>query len=197
MSTKAKLYGLVLSGGKSSRMGRDKGTISYHGLPQREYMYHLLDQFCECTFLSVRKDQKTEVPAELVCIVDGDVFPGPFNGILSAHLEYPDVAWLVVACDMPLLDSEHISLLIQARDPGKDATAYAGKHSALPEPLCAIWEPRVLKKAVRTIAAGKGSGPRNFLLHASTKMVRPEDDRILTNINSDQEYEEIMKKQAY
>ncbi|NNE77041.1 MAG: NTP transferase domain-containing protein, partial [Pricia sp.] len=49
-----KIYGLVLAGGKSSRMGKDKGLIPYHGMPQREYLYHLLGRVCDKTFLSIR-----------------------------------------------------------------------------------------------------------------------------------------------
>ncbi|MFT5737968.1 MAG: molybdopterin-guanine dinucleotide biosynthesis protein A, partial [Maribacter sp.] len=38
MISNAKIYGLVLAGGKSTRMGVDKGLITYHGLPQRDYL---------------------------------------------------------------------------------------------------------------------------------------------------------------
>ena len=52
-----KLYGLVLSGGRSTRMGKDKGLINYHGIPQRDYIYNLLNEVCDETYMSIRKDQ--------------------------------------------------------------------------------------------------------------------------------------------
>ena len=55
------LFGLVLAGGKSQRMGEDKGLINYHGKIQREYMADLLDDICEETFISCRPEQAAEI----------------------------------------------------------------------------------------------------------------------------------------
>ena len=55
-----RLNGLVLAGGKSQRMGEDKGQINYHGKPQREYLYDLLNGFTESTYMSCRPDQVSE-----------------------------------------------------------------------------------------------------------------------------------------
>ena len=49
------MNGLVLSGGQSSRMGRDKALIDYHGLPQYAYVYDLLLGFCDKVFISSKK----------------------------------------------------------------------------------------------------------------------------------------------
>jgi len=77
MTSNAKLYGLVLSGGKSTRMGTDKGLIKYHGVPQREYLYDLLSQVCEETFISLREEQEAELPSRMQTIVDLNEFRGP------------------------------------------------------------------------------------------------------------------------
>ena len=70
MDSTNKLFGLILSGGRSTRMGNDKGLISYHGLPQREYLYQLAANFCEDTFLSIRAEQEKEIGAEFNFIID-------------------------------------------------------------------------------------------------------------------------------
>lgn len=175
-------------------MGQDKGLIDYHGMPQREYMYQMLDALCERTFLSVRSDQEPGTPASMEIIRDQNLFKGPFNGMLSAHAKYPGVAWLVVACDMPLLDSEALRLLIAARDREKMATAYALNNSELPEPLCAIWEPHALGLAQSYLEAGNGSCPRKFLINNDIKRIHPVDDRVLINANSREEYLEVLSK---
>src|SRR3546814_822414 len=96
------LYGLVLVGGKSSRMGHDKSIISYHGIPQREYLYNLLSEICDAVFLSLRADQ--HIGDGLKFILDGNQYKGPYNGLMSAHHQFPHVAWLALACDLPLMD---------------------------------------------------------------------------------------------
>lgn len=117
MISKDKLYGLVLSGGKSTRMGEDKGLIKYYVLPQREHLYHLLNEVCDDAFLSIRKDQENNISNTFNTIVDNNEFRGPYNGLLSAHKAYPNVAWLVLACDLPLIDKKALQQLIAARNP--------------------------------------------------------------------------------
>ncbi|MEM1257158.1 MAG: NTP transferase domain-containing protein, partial [Bacteroidota bacterium] len=73
------LYGLILSGGRSIRMGHDKGLIAYHGSPQREYLYNLATQFCEAVHYSARKDQLDSFPDKSKVIVDKNDYQGPFN----------------------------------------------------------------------------------------------------------------------
>ena len=191
-----KIYGLVLSGGKSTRMGTDKGLIAYHGIPQREYLYQMLEKICDQTFMSIRKEQEAEISSTFNTIIDEDVFKGPFNGILSAHKKYPDVAWLVLACDLPLIDEKSLRELIAARKGSAEATAFAQKGNPLPEPLCAIWEPHALKTAITYLEQGNGSCPRKFLINNNTHIVFPENAQVLMNANSEVEYKEAMTKLA-
>lgn len=189
-----KIYGLVLSGGKSTRMGNDKGLIHYHGIPQREYLYKLLEVACDTVFLSVRGEQKEELEAGFNYIVDDNNYRGPLNGILSAHTKHPNVSWLILACDLPLIDKEAIYILISKRDRSKIATAYATKESRLPEPLIAIWEPQGLLAAIKYMETAKGSCPRKFLINADVKIIYPEKDDVLYNANSLTDYEFVQTK---
>lgn len=196
MTTTAKLYGLVLSGGKSTRMGTDKGLITYHGIPQREYLYGLLSQVCERTFISIREEQESGLGTEMGNIVDLNEFKGPYNGLLSAHKMYPEVAWLVLACDLPLMDVAALKELIAARNPKKEATAFALKENPLPEPLCAIWEPYALRNSIAYLEKGNGTCPRKYLINHDVELVFPKNENILLNANSEEEYKEALKKLA-
>ena len=196
MTSIAKLYGLVLSGGESTRMGTDKGLIEYHGVPQREYLYNLLSQVCENTFISLREEQEDELPAAMKTIVDLNEFKGPYNGLLSAHKKYPDVAWLVLACDLPLMDLDALKELISQRDSAKEATAFALKENPLPEPLCAIWEPQALQQSIEYLESGNGTCPRKYLINHDTKLVFPKSENVLLNANSEEDYKEALKKLA-
>jgi molybdopterin-guanine dinucleotide biosynthesis protein A len=196
MTSNAKLYGLVLSGGKSTRMGADKGLIQYHGVPQREYLYDLLSQVCEATFLSIREEQKMDLPGEMKTIVDLNEYRGPYNGLLSAHKMYPDTAWLVLACDLPLMGLDALKELIEARDFEKMATAFAVKENPLPEPLCAIWEPHAFHESLSYLESGVGTCPRKFLINHDTKLLFPKNESVLLNANSESDYREALEKLA-
>jgi len=189
-----KLYGLILTGGKSTRMGVDKGMIPYHGLPQREYLYQLLEPLCDTTYMSIREEQASEFIGNQNLIIDQNEYEGPYNGILSAHLYDPQASWLVLACDLPLIDKKALEFLIGERDPHKMATVYASHHSGLPVPLCAIWEPRGLQESRRYIDAGNGSSPRKFLINGDIKILHPYNDEVLLNVNYKDDYEKVLLK---
>ncbi len=193
MHTKVpKLFGLVLSGGKSTRMGTDKAAIAYHGMPQQEYLYHLLEGLCEKAFVSLKEEQKALLQERISTITDLNKFKGPYNGLLSAHEAYPDAAWLVLACDLPLMDIDALKELIGQRDSTKDATAFALKNNPLPEPLCAIWEPHAFAASKSYLEEGSSTCPRKFLINHDTKLVYPKNEKVLLNANSMEEYHAAM-----
>lgn len=190
MITKSNIYGLVLCGGKSSRMGTDKGKLAYHGIPHREYLYNLLNTLCKKTYLSIRQSQQEEISGQYPIIVDADKYKGPFNGILSAHEYKPQATWLVIACDLPFLNHKTLKYLIDSRNNQKIATVFATHKTKLPEPLCAIWEPEGLHKAKKLLEAAQISGPRKFLIDADIQSVFPENDQVLFNANSVNDYKQ-------
>ena len=196
METKIKnqtppLYGLVLAGGKSTRMGQDKHLLDYHGQPQAEYLYGILQAFCEQTFMSVRADQISGQNNGYREIVDQNIYRGPFNGLLSAHARYPEAAWLVLACDLPLIDEQTIAELIRTREPKTDGTAMATRKTGLPEPLAARWEPSGLSGAVEYLKTAESSCPRKYLIRSEAALVIPEDDKVLANANDPETYNTI------
>ncbi|WP_297795921.1 NTP transferase domain-containing protein [uncultured Eudoraea sp.] len=193
-NSQTKLYGLVLSGGRSTRMGHDKSLIQYHDLPQREHLYNLLSQVCDKVFLSIRKEQRAEFAPNVATIIDRDEYKGPFNGLLSAHYSNPKVAWLVLACDLPLINLEAIKQLIKERDVKENATAFATNKTGLPEPLAAIWEPHGLDNAIDYLKQATSSCPRKFLINSDIKLVFPKDDIVLMNANSEDDYKEVLSK---
>jgi molybdenum cofactor guanylyltransferase len=175
------LNGLVLSGGKSMRMGKDKGLISYHGKPQREYLFGLLSAYSNTVYTSCNASQT--VPAYLNPLIDEFDFQSPINGILSALKKSPDKAWLIVAVDMPNVNADVLGNLISHRDKTKTATCFYNPETALPEPLLTIWEPAAFPLLLEFVKDGKIS-PRDFLNSHPVKMIHPADESILMNINS-------------
>lgn len=183
------LYGLVLAGGQSSRMGKDKSALTYHANVQhKKYCYQLLSHFCSSVFISCRADQDHITQEDIPFIIDENLYRGPLNGILSAHHRHPAAAWLVLAIDLPHIGEATVRTLIEGRNPEKIATAYATHKSQLPEPLIAIWEPRGLRMAEKHLQQQQGNCPRKWLMKHDIQLVFPKNDLELFNANFPEDY---------
>ena len=189
---KPPLYGLVLAGGKSTRMGEDKGLIDYHGQPQRNYLQALLQQECDQVFYSLHPDQDADGLGANI-IRDSFMGLGPYGAILSAFRENPTAAWLVIACDVPLVDQAAIQALIVARNTSKLATTFYNPETKWPAPLVTIWEPRAYGVLLQFLAQGY-SCPRKVLINSSIEMIQPQRPEALMNANSQVEREDILRR---
>lgn len=192
----AMLNGLVLAGGQSQRMGQDKGLIEWHGIPQREHLANLLGPLCESVFISCREDQLAGIHENLQALPDTFSGLGPFGAILSAFRAYPDRAWLVVACDLPLLDRPSLEYLIQSRCVKKIATAYRVVDDAFPEPLITIWEPKAYAVMLSFLAQGY-SCPRKVLINANAEVITAPNPEALQNVNSREDFEKMLANPAF
>jgi molybdopterin-guanine dinucleotide biosynthesis protein A len=184
----APVYGLILAGGSSTRMHRDKAALKYRGSSQLDRAFELAGRHVPEVFLSVRADQTLDpMRAQRRMIVDAIAGEGPIIGIRSALAAHPRVAWLVLACDLPFLSDEAVDYLLRKRDSAGFATAYRSAHDGLPEPLCAIWEPAAAA-ALAEYQAGGGHCPRKFLIRHAVPLLEPLDRRALDNVNTPEEY---------
>ncbi|MGB0892734.1 MAG: NTP transferase domain-containing protein [Flavobacteriaceae bacterium] len=183
----APVKGLVLVGGKSTRMGTDKSQLDYHGKPQKEHVKELLESNNIETFYSVESNSnKTDE------IHDTFLNLGPFGGICSAFQKDPNSAWLVLATDVPFVNSELIQLLLQKRNPSKIATAIKGKGKEFPEPLITIYEPKAYTKLLHYLAQGY-SCPRKMLINSDIEIIEV-NDALIRNVNTPEEFN-IAKKE--
>jgi molybdenum cofactor guanylyltransferase len=186
------VYGLLLAGGASKRMRRDKAALEYQGKTQLARAFELASRHVGEVFVSLRADQTSD-PTRAVwpMIVDSVEGEGPIVGIRSALAAHPEVAWLVLACDLPFLSEATIEELLRRRDPSALATAYKSAHDGLPEPLCAIWEPAAARPLAEYQAAG-GRCPRKFLIRHGAKLLDLPDPRALDNVNTPEEYSQAL-----
>jgi molybdopterin-guanine dinucleotide biosynthesis protein A len=187
------LYGLVLAGGKSQRMGADKAELAYHGKPQWQHAADLLQPHCEEVFVSVREARQR--PGHFPEIVDAFAGLGPYGAILSAFREKPDAAWLVVACDLPLLNSEGLAQLVKKRQSSQLATAFHNPATGWPDPLLTIWEPRAYPAMLQFLAQGY-SCPRKVLINSPIAEIPvPEEvPQLLENANTPEERAAVLAR---
>jgi molybdopterin-guanine dinucleotide biosynthesis protein A len=178
------LQGLVLTGGRSSRMQADKAALAYGTRPQLAEAYELLARHVNKAWVSVSGEQAGEpLRAGFPQIADGASGQGPIAGIIAAQAKIPDAAWLVLACDLPQLDDATLAELVARRDPQRVATAFRSRHDGLPEPLCAIYEPASRAAILAQVAEGRHC-PRKFLMTHDARIIDPVTPTALDNANT-------------
>ena len=192
-----KPWGLVLAGGRSRRMGREKTDLLYEGQTQLSRIIRLAGQVCVEVYVSLREDQ--EPPAKLGEFGVKPLFDlvpgaGPLAGILTALKTYPDCPWLVLAVDLPFLDLDTVRYLIKNRMPSKRFTAFRNRRDGLPEPLCAIYEPSSLEVLLEYVECRKVLSPRRILNESDAHLLDQPVPYALDNVNTEEEYLEALKR---
>ena len=203
----APLWGAVLAGGRSRRMGLPKEDIRLAGRPQlRRAVDALRDTFCAGSgealssaharvVVAARADQREAFEDQGYQVVT-DYVPngGPGSALAALHHAAPRVAWLVTAVDLALMGASELRTLAAARDPSAAATAFAVGNSQ-PEPLCAIWEPagRPDSAALFDSPRDRAPGPRAFLQTRVVRTVVPADPRKLWDFDTPTDLVRVME----
>ncbi len=178
------VYGLVLAGGQSRRMGQDKALLRRGSKSQLAYVMDMLEDLLPRVFVSVRADQADEPErAKYPQVVDRFDDFGPVAGVLSALEEHPEADWLVLACDLPNIDAATIGYLLENIDDSRAFTAYESSHDGLPEPLCAVYR-RGSAETLRSFVDEGVKCPRKMLIRSDTRLLRQPDPRSLDNVNT-------------
>jgi molybdenum cofactor guanylyltransferase len=193
LPAKPTLKALILLGGRSSRMGEDKARLIYHQKPQYLHLAEIFSSVGIPAFLSCRSDQLSNYSQSDVNLIE-DTFLnlGPMSGILSALRSDPKSAWLVVACDLPLLDATVLEELILHRDANALATAFISPRDNWPEPLISIWEPKSYPVALSYLSLGY-SCPRKVLINSDVHLIECSQPEKLVNVNTPEERGQLMK----
>jgi molybdopterin-guanine dinucleotide biosynthesis protein A len=106
---KAGLIGVVLAGGQSTRMGRDKALLPYQASTLLAQQVARLVPLCVRVCVSGRYDG-------FDCIQDQLAGIGPLAGVHAAAKQFPESTLLFVPVDMPLIDAAHLKALINRHE---------------------------------------------------------------------------------
>lgn len=182
------MNGVVLAGGKSSRLGRDKTAVPYLGETLLERSARLLQACCDEVFVSCRNPHI--VPPGLDVLIDDTERVGPVGGIATAlrRLQGPV---LVLACDLPFMELRMLEMLIAARASRPEQsvmTVWEQEGTGFLEPLVAIYEPSALLRLEAGIAEGLFKLSRLIppaLRH--TLYCPPGDSHVFFNVNYPQD----------
>jgi len=184
------LHGLVVCGGQSSRMGKDKSLLDYHGLPQRDYLRALLTPFCNRVWISCNSSQAEMLTEDAMYIPDHEKFEGigPMASLLSAFEKIPSASFLVVGCDYPFVEGSHLQELIASRWLANDAVCFRNPVSGYVEPLVAIYENNISLLLTENFKQNKYS-LRHLLGDANAKVIQPASADFLTSVDDVAGYE--------
>ena len=187
------MMGLVIAGGQSKRMGCDKATLIFRGLPLHLRAADALRPVVQKVFISLRPDSSFRADIQDYGLFDGTPELGPGSALVSAAQAEIGASFVVVACDFPYADRLSVQNLLNNHDERFAIVCYQHDDQT-PEPLFAIWSAVALQQLQKNFEAG-ARGPMATLLkfHAqgAVKMVVPSDARLLTNTNTPDEWAQI------
>jgi molybdopterin-guanine dinucleotide biosynthesis protein A len=142
--------GVILSGGKSSRMGRCKAFLPFAGTTFVEHRLKLMRElFAEVLIVANEPEAYRQLSVDVV----KDILPerGPLVGILSALLVAQHEHVFVIACDMPLVDNRLMRRMAQQRH---DNDVLVLEHDHGIEPLLGLYSKRCIQPLEESIFAG-------------------------------------------
>jgi len=182
------LFGLVICGGKSSRMGYDKSLLNYFGKPQRYHVHEMLSRFCEKVFISCNEQQADGIDREYETLTDLEYYSdaGPMSGLLSALTSFSHNDFLMVGCDYPFLEENDIAdFLLLNRN--QNAAAFYNDTANTYEPVLAYYNRKVKRELMEMFKTGNYS-LRDFLKTSNAAKYYPTDKMAIRSIDTMEEF---------
>ncbi|MGH9941287.1 MAG: molybdenum cofactor guanylyltransferase [Pyrinomonadaceae bacterium] len=186
------IEGFILTGGASSRMGRDKAHLLLEGRTFVERIAEAISAIAARVRLVSSRSEDAQ--AGLPVVPDLYAHRGALSG-LHAALAACNTEWAaVVSCDLPFVTGELCLLLARLRTADSDAVAPI-QEDGRPQPLCSLYRPvPCLEVAERLINADE-LRPRVLLREVRTRWVAPEEWQALRrselfylNVNRPEDY---------
>ena len=143
------MLGVILCGGKSSRMGEDKGLLLFKNETWAKVAYEKVSAFDLQTVLSIdpgqyQKYNSVFLAEQLIPDQPGLNLAGPLQGIISVHSRFPGEDMIVLACDLPNMQPEVLEALLGQYRKNEGYQAFAFRFGDQIEPLCSVYTARGL-----------------------------------------------------
>jgi molybdopterin-guanine dinucleotide biosynthesis protein A len=128
---------IVLAGGKSRRMGRDKALLPFQGTTLLNHVVGIVRQVSEPVLVVAEAADKYDVPSGVRVILDRYPGAGPLGGLITGLRELGEGRHLAVACDMPTLRPDVLHFILTRCD-GYDAAVPVVDGRM--QPLCTAYD---------------------------------------------------------
>ena len=141
---------VLLAGGESRRMRKDKATLLFHGRPHWQIQLELLRELEPVElFISARTDPIWR-PADAEFVADDLPSRGPLSGLAASLAQMCTKHLLALAIDMPFVTQKYLKFLCSQIEPGRGVLPKIGNRA---EPLVAIY-PREVDIDFRSALSG-------------------------------------------
>jgi molybdopterin-guanine dinucleotide biosynthesis protein A len=189
-AAKVNLSAVLLAGGESRRMGKDKATLSYRGKPLWQIQLELLRQLApQEIFVSARSDLDWR-PADIQFVADDPPSRGPLSGLAASLDRMSTSHLLAIAIDMPWMSNKYLEFLCAQIEPGRGVVPKIGDRA---EPLVAIY-PREAALHTGNALTGSDFSLQSLIRHLVTAgklqeiSVEERDKKLFLNVNSSSEF---------
>jgi len=179
---------VIMAGGKSSRMKRDKALLPFAGYSTlAEYQYQRCASFFSQVYLSTKED-KFDFAANIIedCYTDSS----PLVALVSIFETLKVDEIFLLSVDVPFVDEEIIETLYAKAKP-ESSVIIAQSPNGL-EPLCGIYRRSILEEAKAFLSQGNHR-LQSLLNHVKMQKVWIDDTKVFMNLNHPSEYEEAIK----
>jgi len=194
VSVEAMNSAIILAGGRSTRFGGDKGSLSLGGKALIEHVCGRVGSVAKEVVIAVRSERQKEIYSRVVrsCSfsLDDSSRSGPLSGLSSGLKRVTGMKVVVVGCDMPFVSPELIRLLFEL-SPEYDAVIPRWPSGYL-EPLHSVYDVDSCRVAIHKALRSGRSDMRAMIsalariLYVSTEAIRNVDSefRMFVNINT-------------
>lgn len=183
---------VILTGGRSRRMGRDKGNLPVGEGTLLERMIGRWTGVFDAVAVSVGEGERP-LPAGVTALLDRHPGAGPMAGLEAALAELETDAVFLTAVDMPFGDAALARWMAERMGQADVCTIRRG--GGRPEPLFALYRKSCLPAITRSLEAGRRSFVQGLFPFVEVEQVGEEElaafdlERSLFNANSHEEWE--------
>lgn len=192
------ITGVILVGGKSSRMGRDKAMLPLYGTILIDKVLDTLKAGLQCVILVGDHPERFEGYGLKIY---PDIFPGSSLGGLYTALSRAETPYIFAsACDLPFASPSVIRLILSL---GEGFDAVVPLNGGYPEPLFALYNKNCLEPMKKLLDA-RNHRIYDFYPQVRIRYVTPEElasvggtGRNFLNVNTIKEYEAILGRKNH
>jgi molybdopterin-guanine dinucleotide biosynthesis protein A len=146
------ITGIILSGGKSLRMGMDKGFLEIDGKPMIQYVIDHINPVCDQVLISANLEAYSGFGYQVVPDVIKDI--GPAGGIISCLPHTDHKKCLIISCDLPYVSTAFIESLVPLSDGYEITIPQVGP---IMQPLCGIYSNEIYHRLKKLVDQGQYS----------------------------------------